>query len=159
MSVIASKDTLSGLWNQNPRQVELPMMIATAEMESGAGLGIYDAVAERYEQALHEKQGGDKSLYISYGLFQIMGFNLTNMGGFDNWLELHDEVKGGNQDRLEEYVGIQIDYYDKFMGALLQNHDIPTAFERYNGSGPAARAYRDKAMTIYQRESAVADPA
>lgn len=49
-------------------------------------------------------------------------------------------------DAADSYILLQMEVYDQFMGNLLDRWKTDKAFERYNGSGPAARKYAARAM-------------
>ena len=165
MRTLITTTTLTHLWTSKPRTVFLPVMLTTAQLESGIGNHLYDATAERFEQHLFDQRQTskwtewliylgfssimgtpeEKNLFTSFGPFQIMGFNFRK--SFDDIMTRHARACQGLD--LDDYILFQMEIYDRFMDNLYSQNSLRDAFRRYNGSGPAAHAYADKAMKIY----------
>lgn len=159
--------TLRRLWASRKRIVPEAVMLTTARLESGLGYDLYDCLAERFEQTLYDRRGTnrwtswlqslgfgkwlglprDRNLFTSYGLFQIMGFNLDpeTLNTVIAW-QVQANSRALTADAADSYILLQMEVYDQFMGSLLDRWKTDKAFERYNGSGPAARKYAARAM-------------
>jgi hypothetical protein len=137
---LISREYLLGEWRKEPRLVPEEIMLVSAQLESGVGEGRYNERAERYEAEVHGRKGGSRTDWTSYGLFQILGQNLDNLG----FSHIYDDFRSGSNYRL----GDQLEAYDRFMGRLLSGNDVRTAFRKYNGSGPRAEAYADRAIRL-----------
>ncbi|MBU0691528.1 N-acetylmuramidase family protein [bacterium] len=149
-----TRDTLIRLWNEEPRKVPLAVMLTTAELESGIGSGRYDATAERYEEHLKaRRQDWSAADCTSYGLFQILGINWRSIGiEYAIYPDQHIVfVAGTSPLSLDDLLRVQMRAYDRFMGALIRKHGLPKAFRIYNGAGPAADRYRDRAQKVQAR--------
>ncbi len=149
---IVTRDQLIHLWTSHERVVSLPVMLTTAELESGIGKGLYDATAERFEPALkRRKSSWTESECTSYGLFQILGINWPACGIINYPAQHQAFLTADPTIPVSDLILVQMTGYDRFMRRLVAQHGLPLAFKRYNGSGPAADRYQAKAEKIYAR--------
>lgn len=154
-----TRETLVLLWDSQPRKVPLAVMLTTAEKEAGIGVGLYDATAVRYEQKSHERAMANPDKWGRYGLavvdwkswgvFQMMGFVLREVGYYGIWEQQHEVER--RELPVEDYLRVCMRAYDKHMARLIIRHGLPGAFRRYNGSGTAADAYMASANAIWNR--------
>lgn len=148
MRTTITRESLLSIWVETLRRVPDSVMLTTAQMESGIGKGLYDLSVERYEESAHNRKGGTREGWTSYGVFQILGMN-------DNTLApahaafLRSEKLAQDCDR---YLRIQCEAYDKFMSKLIIKYGLPKAFKRYNGSGPMSDRYLEKAVIIWEEK-------
>ncbi len=162
--IIIDRDRLLEVWHSCNTTVPDAVMLTTAEMEKNPRCkwGEYDLLAERYEKAQHERAMGEprnstwwgakfkaREDWTSYGPFQMLGLLLRDMG-LGSLIVRFDLVKSGASaySLLDSFCCLA---YDQHMSKLLDRHGLPEAFKRYNGSGPAAEAYMEKAIGIHER--------
>lgn len=104
-------------------------------MESSLGAN----VRERYEQDFDRRHDEfNRAQSTSYGYFQFMGFNLTDS-------ELRQAEAGSWP------LSDQVAKFDVFFAEKLQRSsgDVREAFRRYNGSGPQAENYAERAFNLW----------
>lgn len=162
------------LWDAKARKTPRDVALTTAEMEDGSATpwGMLNIVAERFEQgdqqrAIDARDAGSHKWdsygyeawhWTSFGMFQIMGFNLRDLG-FEYLRHWHETMCAGQpyangvpwEQAIDDVASAHMACYDKHMSRLIRLVGLPNAFRRYNGAGDAARAYMIKAIGLHAR--------
>lgn len=168
-----TRDAVLALWRCAKRDVPEDVMLTSLEMEESGKTSWgepYDVVSELFERASHERKlladpTREPWLDTSYGLFQIMGFNLQSLG-YPHLHLWHEQLKAGEfwppakdlAGASELYVLALMAAYNKFMAPLVIKHGVPHCFYHYNGGGKPgspgdkmATAYEQKAIRLWSR--------